>query len=243
MSKTKHALSLIADSAFAVAKSETEVLQNTTAEQLAGVAALEGQAAMGATLAGINLHRVKASTKHGEFGKWLDQICTTSANLGVKPRQANYYMRLAAVFLEKSRLSKSELLTGLDGAEETARAPLVSALKKFVGEHSLNELLIKNDIKSVGLKSALALEEAPDGEESPEAKLARSRASAWEESYAAVQRIRAALTEPAQLQLLTDPAQIETIKNEAVEITQLAEARLKALRSAIANVSTPALRE
>ncbi len=121
------------------------------------ISKLEGEAALRAIFAGVALHRIKASLKHGEFGPWL-----SSQEDVAKKSQVNNYMRLASVFLEKTRATKAELLA-LTGSNEALFTPgeearsFVAKVEKFVGESSLNELLIKYGIKGV-------VREGDDGE-------------------------------------------------------------------------------
>lgn len=237
MPKHNHALTLVADPAFAVEKSEVENLQKTALQMVAAVGQMEGRAATAAILAGITLHRVKASLKHGEFRPWLESNVHHGGHL--KKTSANYYMRLAATFLESAKITKPLLLTlpgdqtALDLGDEHPARDLFAKITRFVGECSLSELLIKHGIKGVGLKTELekqqAAEEAEDAR-TPEQQAAAARARAWEETYGAVQRLRAAFTEPDQVQHLTDPQQIERLHAEALEVAQLAAARLQALR-------------
>lgn len=237
---TKHALALVSDSDFAVKTPALTSLQQTAIAQIAAVTQMESQAALCGVLAGITLHRVKASMKHGDFRPWLDN---PNVNFGShltpssRVKTANNLMRLASVFLESAKVTKPALLalpgdqTALDLGDAHPAKELMAKARKFVGDHSLTELLIKHEIKGVGLKTTLAAESANEDGDTPQT-IEQARAHAWEESYAAVQRLRAAFTEPEQVQLLTDPAQIETLKREALEVSQLAEARLKALRDA-----------
>lgn len=231
MSKTaKHALSLVSSSAFSVPKTALAKLRKTTAEQVAAVYHMEHVTAMAAITAGLNLHRTKASLEHGDFRPYIEQELAKSCGWtsGTAVKNASYFMRLATAFLEKARLSSPAVLAGLNGEEKNGGA-FQGALKKFVGEHSLTELLIKHDIKGVGLKTALTIE-AGDDDNTP-VDLEAVRARTWEQTYAAVKRLRSAFTEPEKLQLLTDPKQIETLHDEALEVTRLANARLEALKA------------
>ncbi len=211
-------------------------LKEAAIGQIEAVARMEGQAAIGGILAGLTLHRVKASLKHGEFGPWTEKF-TTGEHFKIRKTQVSYYMRLAVAFIEEAGADKDNLIAlgdsgeMLDLADTAAGQALASKLKKFAGDNSLNELLIKHGIKGVGLKSSLATEKAEENPISPEASMQAAREMAWEQSYNAVRQIRAALSEPDQIQLLNDPKQIELLKAELVEVNKLADARLQALRT------------
>lgn len=174
-----HALTLVATPELRVADDDLKKLQRMAVNQIAAIGEMENRAAMGAILAGLTLHRVKASLPHGEFGPWITQITaedqkrTGGAFLSqIKARQCQYYMRLALIFLGKCRVAKPDLLAlpgdqtelTLDGATGPAKR-FADKLKGFVGDLSLNELLIRHGIKGVGLKSAL--EEGEGGARRP----------------------------------------------------------------------------
>ncbi len=164
MSKTTHALTVLAAPELAVEKPNLKKLQAAAVEQCAAVGQMESKAAMGAVLAGITLHRVKASMPHGKFGPWVESNSHSGANL--KQRQCNYYMRLAQVFLEKARVQTPDLLAlpgdqnALAEGGTAATKRFIAKLGTFVGDLSLTELLIKHGIKGVGLKTALEAAEA-----------------------------------------------------------------------------------
>jgi hypothetical protein len=141
---------------------------------------------MGGTLAGLTLLRVKASMERGRFDGWLaeKEKCTTSALIKPSRRTAYNYMKLAAVFLEKAKVTKPDLLAlpgdqlalGEISAEGDTRE-LFLKLQKFTGNCSLNELLIKHDIKAVGLKTKLDAQRKKEAEEAGEEEPARSAQS------------------------------------------------------------------
>jgi hypothetical protein len=240
----KHALTVLAAPELRVEKANLKQLQATAVEQVLAVGKMENNAAKGGILAGLTLLRVKASMKHGEFGPWLDKMTAAKTHNGanlppVKERQLQYYMRLTLVFLEKTRLDAPDLLalpdgtTALDlGGAHKAKS-FVGALDRFVGELSLNELLIKHDIKSVGLKTELtAGDDADEGSElTPAQKAAAEREAAWQAWWTSTQTLRTALTDPNEAQKITDPKKIETLKAEVTEINKLLDARLDALRA------------
>jgi hypothetical protein len=205
--KKTSALALVNAPELAVKKDGVQKLQEIAVRQMAAIGEMETRAAMGAVIAGLTLHRVKASMPHGAFGRWVKtiradetdrsaqsdrsaegqirttgsflkntvrQIRTTGANLPpINHRQVNYYMKLALVFLEKAKVTKPDLLAlpgdqlTLDLADTHEATQFLGKLHAFTGGRSLNELLIKYDIKSVGLKKELDAEK--DAEEPPAA--------------------------------------------------------------------------
>ena len=162
MPKTSHALTLVADPKFAVAEDGLSKLKEAAIAQVSAISHLESKAALGALIAGLTLHRVKASLPHGQFVKWLESVqkCTSGAHF--KRRQAAYYMALALVFLEKAKVQKPDLLAlpgdqlSLEVGDGHAAQQFFAKAQKFVGDLSLNELLIKHGIKGVGLQKELA---------------------------------------------------------------------------------------
>lgn len=167
MNTKTNALAIVNAPEWAVKNDGVKKLQEAAVMQLGAIAEMENRAAMGGILAGLTLLRVKASMAHGAFGKWLSQIRTSGANLPkINHRQANYYMSLALVFLERAKVTKPDLLAlpgdqmALDLADNHEARAFMEKLRKFTGEHSLNELLIKHDIKAVGLKKELSAKKA-----------------------------------------------------------------------------------
>lgn len=237
MPKTSTALTLVSTPEFAVAKDDIAKLKEAAVAQVSAISQLETKAALGAIIAGLTLHRVKVSLPHGQFGKWIEQISTSGGNLTVKKSQANNYMRLALVFIEKAKVQKPDLLAlpgdqlslDVEAGELTRR--FFTKADKFVAGLSLNELLIKHGIKGVGLKTELGQGDDDDDDQTPEQKAAAARERAWQEAFESVQRIRASLTEPERAHLLSDPKQIETLKAEVVELNQLLDDRLADLRA------------
>jgi|GEM_PF-5784336 len=166
MAKTpKHALTVLASPELTVGKEKIKSLEAAAVAQCAAVGQLESKAAAGAIMAGLTLHRVKASTPHGKFGSFIEQKLTKVNfwTAGTAKTNASYYMRLALAFVEKARADKGALLalpndaTTLDLGDTANAKKLAAALEKFVGDLSLTELLIKHNIKGVGLKTELAV--------------------------------------------------------------------------------------
>jgi len=236
MSKpAKITLALVSCSTFRVTASATKKLKATTIKQVSAVARLEAQTAAGAIIAGLNLHRVKASAAHGEFGKFIQMELAKAMEWtgGTATTNASYYMRLSGQFVEKAGLKQSDIIAALDG-NKAANKILHAALEKFIDGNSLTELLIKFRIKGVNLHKELTSGETEneDGGLTDDQKFTQAREQAWEETWNSVQRIRASLTEPEQLQLLSDPAQLEKLKAELIEANKLTDERLDALRKA-----------
>ena len=235
-----HALNILASSELVVAQDGLTQLEDAAISQVLAVARSQRFTAQGAILAGITLHRVKASLPHGQFGPFLAQKLAklTFWTPGYAKVCASYYMRLATVFIERAKVTKPDILA-LPGDQTTltlgdsheARA-LVGKLEKFVADCSLDELLIKYGIKGVGLKSALADELANETALTPEEQAARdaaARDSAWQHTWESVQLLRNHFTEPAKLNLITDPVKIQQLKAEVVEVSKLLSDRLATL--------------
>jgi len=229
-------ISLVASSAFHLAAPAAKKLMGRTLRDFVTFTKLEKKAASTAVVTGFSLHRVKVSAK-GEFRQFIE--CDLSKKMNWTPdtavKNSSFYMRLATAFYESAGLSQTTVIAALDGDAKANKA-FNAALSKFIGDLSLNEVLIREGIKGVGLKTALEdSKPAPAGNDaalSAEDKIAQARVQAWEENWTAAQRIRAALTEPEQLQLLTDPKQLETLHAELVELNKLTADRLATLRNA-----------
>lgn len=229
MKPAKHALTVLASSDISTTGGNLAALQKSAIDQMALISRLESESAIRAIFVGLALHRIKASLKHGQFGPWIDK------NIEQKKSQTNNYMRLAIAALEATKAGKAELVAlpedvaSIDKNDRTARQ-FVEKLTKWVGDLSLNELLIKHEIKGVGLKTALT-EQGNDAEElTPAQKLKQARENAWQEAWSATETLIQSLTAPEKIQLITDMKQIETLKGQLQEATKLADERLTALR-------------
>jgi hypothetical protein len=232
MSKpAKNTLALVSCSNFRVAITASKKLKARTIKEVLATVKYEKQGAASAILAGLFLHRTKASLKHGEWGGFIENELAkamkwTAATAG---KNTSYYQRLSTEFYEQAGLKQAEIIAALDG-QKAASKTVAAALHAFIGDLSLNELLIKFDIKSVGLSSSLKNGGGGGGKLTDAEKFDQAREQAWEETWTSVQRIRASLTEPEKLQLLTDPKQIEKLQAELIEANQLAAQRLADLR-------------
>lgn len=109
---------------------------------------MERNAARRAVVLGLTLWRVRFALPHGQWMPWQQEHLATGKT------QVNYIMRLALAFLVKSRATKVELralpadTVELSADHDLSRA-LLARLDKFVGECSLNELLVKHGIRGV----------------------------------------------------------------------------------------------
>jgi len=251
----KHALTVLASPELRAQKADLKQLQTAAIDLLTAISKSENAAAKGAPIVGITLMRVKASMPHGTFVPWMEKLTGEDQPKGapvkkrtdgaflprLKVRQLQYYMRLGLVFIEKTKLAKPDLIalgngtTALDLGDKHEAKKFMVALDSFVGDLSLNELLIKHDIKSVGLKTELkeaGADEDDEGDElTPAQKLKQQRENAWNEAWNSALAVRASLTEPEKIQLITDVKHIEMLKAELIETTKLAEERLTALRA------------
>lgn len=112
-----------------------------------------------AVAVGLMLHVVKGSLKHGQFRPWLDQMLTGLTCWSPKTAHvyASYYMRLAIAFVDQAKPKHAELqamsdtatLANLADPKGTA-AKLMARIDAFIGERSLNEVLIDEGIKQTG---------------------------------------------------------------------------------------------
>lgn len=174
---------------------EIHTLQQSAVAQLGAVAQLEGKVAGYAIMAGITLLRVKASLPHGEFGDWQRanrQIPTTGGNLP-SIAQCGYYMKLAKVFMDKTKAPLPPLLS-LPGDTISLELPdsgdaraFVEKLTTFVGEQSLNDLLDRYNVKERQVPQGAAATGGNLGRGTPAALLnpleqqeaARQQARTW----------------------------------------------------------------
>lgn len=179
------ALAVLTDRQISTAV-EISKLQSVALQQLAMVKTLERDAALRAILVGLTLHRIKASLKHGEFMPWMKKHLK-----GAGKSQANNYMRLALVAVEKSKATKPELLAlpgdqtelALDRGDDSAKR-MMGKLAKFVGEQSLNDLLREHGIKETAKRGGARTPNADDDTPEPPtpeelAALAKTELAEW----------------------------------------------------------------
>lgn len=147
MSDKAKALSLIADPQIRTTGANLTRLQTNTIAQLEKIRGLENEAALRAVFTGLALNRIKFSMERGTWMPWLKDNAKE-----VGQRQANYYMKLAIVFLVKTRAAKTEMLVLAGDRVELSDhsgAALAKKAESFVGDLSLNELLEKHGIKGL----------------------------------------------------------------------------------------------
>jgi hypothetical protein len=144
-------------------------------------------------------------------------------------KNASLAMRLAMTFIEKAKVSKPDLLAlpgdqlTLDVGDNHPAQRFLSKLSTFVGELTRTELLIKHGLTGVGLKTELTDGNGDEsGDELTDEQRAQfAREQAWLETWTATQQLRASLTEPDKLQLISDPKHFEQLKAEVVELNKL----------------------
>ena len=161
--KNTHALAILGDRALSYDQAMLPKIQAAALQQLAEVARLVRERGARAVLEGLALCRVKASLKHGQFQAWL------KPHVKVGLVSCNNYMRLALAFVEKSGVSKPDLLAlpgdqtslAIDAGDDAQRR-FFAKLEKFVGQSSLSELLAKHDIKG---QPKLGGARLPDGQD------------------------------------------------------------------------------
>lgn len=223
-----NALEVIAESQITTAKWQFEDLSRQIREELEFISRMESAAAVRALRFGILMHHVKAMLPHGKFMPW--QVETFP---GIKRSQCGYYMRLALVFIETMRLNKAEVLAlpeaqlelALDKQDSSARSVL-EKVSKFVGTQSLTELLIKHNIKSVGLKKELGEGAADDDDLSKlplEDQIRIRRERVFGRTSEWLTHLRKQLTDKEAVQLL-DNTQIDSIRAELADLNKTLDA-------------------
>lgn len=143
------ALALINSAEIKATGTDLDLLKHSALQQFMRLRCVRQEETLRSLLLGLQLHRIKASLPYGEFG-----VFVAECSAGFSGRWVNYLMRLALVFVDKSRATKPELLAlpgdqaelALDGMAGAQRAFTEKAMK-FVGELSLAELLEKHGIK------------------------------------------------------------------------------------------------
>ena len=132
----------------------------TVAEEFRQIPLQERMNAARAILVGIGLHGMKVALKRGEFRDWMEAN-VTQGNIWTKStaiKNASFFMRLAIAFVEQAKPSKQELLAltaggaitpNLNNADSAAKK-LFARIEDFIGERSLNEILIDEGIKGGG---------------------------------------------------------------------------------------------
>lgn len=199
---------LINNPRLQVGSNDLAELQALASKQLAAISQMERASAVCSILAGITLWRVRCSLPHGRFVEWVEGASgvksAPSAHLpGARPiryRQANYYMRLASTFVEKARLDERAVLAAPADerqltleTEDAAAKRFAEKLQRFVGECSLNELLVKHNIKAVSRDPAPP--RPPRGPADPKAAL-------WLSIQMAIKELQRALNDSDRVHYL-----------------------------------------
>jgi hypothetical protein len=222
------ALTLLSAAAFRPSGEALEALKIHTLAQLQFLQHSERTNAARAVLIGLRLHLIKAGLPYGEFGSWIDK------SIPLCRRQVGYYMRLAVVAIRTAKLGEKNLLSITSGQADTALAqehpePTADKIRKFVGECSITELLIKHNIKSVGLRSELT--GAEDKNLPPERQLELAMERAWEESWNSIERVRGILGDTERAKLISDPQKLATLKEQIIDLQRIVDDRLAACRA------------
>ena len=164
MPSPSSALALVQDREIST-KVEISKLQAVAVQQLAVIKQLHASAALRAILVGLTLHRIKAASTHGEWMPWLKK------NFDGGKSTANHYMRLALVFVEKTKAKRPDLLAlpgdQIDLALENpgaAEKRLMDKAAKFVGTKTLSELLDEHGIRDGVAKGKKRASGGDDGD-------------------------------------------------------------------------------
>lgn len=223
----KHALTVFADPKIRAA-TPTEKLVEIARQQIAAIPALENEAAVRAILLGLTLQKLRSAAPHGTWTEQLVQILTSVKIWSPKTAQTNasYYMRLASFFVEKSRVTVPEMLAlpgdqtelAIDENSSAQARRFAEKLGKFVGQWSLNELLVRNGIKGV--------QRDQDGEETPapEKQLENAREKVWEKVWNGAEALFEVLAADDQIHYL-DGKQVELLSQRVSEIKRMLDAR------------------
>ncbi len=172
---TTTALAVIGSPELKADAKQLALLKTSAEQQFKRLAEMRHEEALRGLLLGLTLHRVKASLPYGEFGKWAKAHATFGE------RWVNYLMKLALVFIDKSKATKPELLAcpgdqtelAIEGQQGLQRQFTLKA-NKFTAGLSLSELLDKYEIKS-GAKLGGARGAAEKEDATPEQLAARAR--------------------------------------------------------------------
>lgn len=208
-----------------------DALFQRAAEQHALIKRDDRATTLRALFLGLLLYQIKNECEHGQFMKMATERLS---DLPQRTRQD--YMKLAYVYVEKTKLALPERLTipdaqmalQMDGAAGTEREMIDKAMS-FIGELSLHELMIKYDIRAVGLKGKLSDEADAESDAPlpPDEELRRRREQLFGECAEHVMSLHKTLTTAEELMLL-DPTQLDSIDSQLIE-----------MRAAIAAVRKP----
>ena len=224
------ALALINSAEIKATGNDLDLLKQSALQQFLRLRTIRQEETLRGLLLGLTLHRIKASLPYGEFGVFIK-----GSSSGFGDRWVNYLMRLALVFVEKSRATKPELLAlpgdqaelALDGMAGAQRAFTEKAIK-FVGELSLAELLEKHGIKET--KKLGGAREA--GDRSPVAALTAEQLylKSRDEASGAIERAESLFLKENILQhLVGHPEEIHGIVHAWRKLADKVEAAAKPL--------------
>jgi hypothetical protein len=196
---SKHALTLVNDSAISAPSALLSKLQAAAIHQVALIRRTESEAAQRAILLGLTLWRIKASMK-GTFTGWLKKDFDS---LGY--RQARYYMSGALEFVEKTKATLPEFLAlpgdqtelALDAMPDAKARQLMSKIEKFVGKRSLTELFDDLGIKESAKKKRLRGSTADAGEVEDDTNAAASAQDRFNEIAGLFESARKATADKA----------------------------------------------
>jgi hypothetical protein len=170
---------------------------------------------------GLLFWQIKNEAGHGKF-----MAVATERMPDIGQTTRSHYMKLAAVFVEKSRLALPERMNIPDaqlalhlGDASGIEQEMVRKAIDFVGQLSLHELMIKYEIRAVGLAGKLRDEADAENDVPlpPDEELRRRREQIFGETAEHVMRLHKTLTTADELQYL-ESSQLEMIDNQLIEI-------------------------
>jgi len=232
--KQTNALQIIAKAQMSTTGGHLDDVTEQCIHELKMISSMEGAAALRALRFGLVMHQAKALVPHGGFITWQK---TTFE--GKSRAQCNYYMQLALVFIASMRLNAVEVLKlpnaqldlALADQEDTTRRVLEKAAK-FIGETSLNELLIKHGIKGVGLKKALEAAKAKEEGEPAAPDAEQLYLQYRDEAGGVIQRAESLfLQEGCLAHLIGHPEELQGIANGLRSLADKVETQVKDLLS------------
>lgn len=147
---SKHALAILESREISTGGGSLKSLAEQALAELQAIHHMETGAALRALRFGLVMYQAKATAKHGQFMKWQQDTFK-----GAAKSQCNYYMRLAAAFVEHKKLdlqgvlalpaAQGELLPAKQSG--AARKALEAAID-YIDGRSLNECLADEGIKA-----------------------------------------------------------------------------------------------
>jgi hypothetical protein len=222
----KHALTVFADPKVRAA-TPTDQLVEIARVQLAAIPALENEAAVRAVLLGLTLQKLRAGAPHGTWVEQLTQMLTATNVWTPKTAKVNasYYMRLASFFVEKTRVTVPEMLAlpgdqtelAIDENSSAQARRFSEKLGKFVGQWSLNELLVRNGIKGVQ-------RDQEDDNQPPEKQLENAREKVWEKAWNGVEALFEVFSKDDEIHQL-DNQRYDLLAHRLSEVNRLFQSR------------------